>query len=198
MPSHPACDDDIPLEDRLYIDQVDVDKNVAEQFQIKTVCSDQQCTQQLKFFGKQRVFYLSNCHLPCQCLYHDFSDLADVADHPDMKSCVAFEDKKENENCAVCGHHWKEHVLKDTRYREVQIQLLDPNIQKMFDANKNKQEIIQEAIKSTKEMVKTLETEQEQIINAGNKLANFIKKNAVICYNPCLKEYIDMLIREKE
>ena len=140
---------------------------------------------------QQTIIYDSNCHLPCQLE----GIPADVVGHASLKNCAAFSG---NDDCTECGHHWREHMhsLKDCK--EVLVQVLDPNIQKMIDQKREKKDIIEAAINSANQMVKTCEAEQEQIIKASAKLANYIKKSGIIYYNPDLEEYMNLLIQEEE
>ena len=100
--------------------------------------------------------------------------------------------------CSKCTHSWMEHLHVTREFKEVLVQVLDPNVQAMIDKKKSSAELIKGAISSAEEIVAECEREQALLIRSSARLAKYVKRNGILYYNPDLEEYLSLLIKEEE
>ena len=83
---------------------------------------------------------------------------------------------QETGDCLVCHCNWSKHMHITYENEIIELDVIDDSIKEMIEQQKN---------------------EQEELMTASAKFANFTRQNAIVAFNDDLDAYLELLINEE-
>src|SRR2546423_3948713 len=113
---------------------------------------------------------------------------------PDVMRCAAFNGKEE---CAVCGHHWENHIHIMREQAPVLKTVEDESVKELLAKNASDIVLKEAAIKNLKNKIAEADYEYKEIQDAAVRFGLFLKKNSITPYKDAMLAYLDHLIKEE-
>ena len=79
----------------------------------------------------------------------------------------------------------------------IEVDVIDDSIKEMIEQKKSNKRLIKGSIDSIKEMIEQQKNEQNELMMASAKFANFTRQNAIVAFNDDLDAYLELLINEE-
>ncbi|CAG8461512.1 689_t:CDS:2 [Ambispora leptoticha] len=172
-----------------------------QQTEIKNIneIMNEECVKCVKYVKRIRteeqniykIDYITHCHPHCNCTGAQHSFINKAA----LKECVAI---NSNGYCGYCKCHWSKHMHIRYETKTVIKNILDPKIKKQIYENKTDQERKQAIVEQSEVRCQQLEKEKETMEKIIQKLAQFLRENAIIPFNDAYVDYLDLTIIEEK
>jgi predicted GTPase len=153
----------------------------------RLVCSDRRCIQVVD--GNTQ--YKSICEEPC----YVENILAETIGCPELINARAFSG---SDNCRVCHHHWRVHMILLYDLEEYTEQVIDLTVQKDMDIINGEIRARRDLLQHYNRQIRETNDERKEIQSAVSRLTAYIKRNSIAAYNNAAYEYLEMLIRTEQ